>query len=276
MTRRAALIVASLTLAGCAVFNAGTVPTGEVSRPYPEGCAHFDLSARRCKAILDWAVAQSHAASAVTSVEMLGDPGCGAGIDPNVLCKRSTSFVARMRLHFDNGGSVDESVFCGVGGQYSLLCTETPEIQIGGVTMLGSGYRDVPCDNDTGKGCGLPLPSADAAALAAARPLRVPTLDIPIDHVGHYAVEVGHAIVPNGVISTTTAVLVNPMTQTVSVTEAGINVDVRPVDPGAPLFDNYYTRGWHPGPEEVVLTLRFDVREFTPGAVLQLRDLVVE
>jgi hypothetical protein len=248
-----------------------------VPRPYPDGCQEFSLSARRCDAIVRWAVRQAGDANRpVDAVDLLGDPGCEAEVGPGVMCFRTMAFVVRVRAHFVDGGSTEQSVFCGVGGQYSILCTETPEILVSGPTLDGSGYRDVPCANDTGEGCGLPLPSADPAAAAAARPLRIAAREIPIDRVGHYDVELGHAVLRNGVVATSAIELANKLTQDVAMSENGILVDVTSIVPGAPPFHNYYDRGWHAGPEEVVLTLRFDVVDFTPGAVLQIRDVDLE
>lgn len=273
--RRLLFVALTLLASGCGPFGAAN-DASNIAHPYPAGCADFDLSARRCQAILDWAVVKSGTAGrAIASVDLFGDPGCGPSYT-NIQCTRTMSFVVRMRVHFGDGGSFEDSVFCGVGGQYSILCTETPEIALGGPTMDGSGYRDVPCANETGEGCGIPWPSADPAALAAARPLRVPVLDIAIDHEGPYDIEVGHAVVPNGVIASSRVRLGNPMTQAVTVSDDGILFEVRPADPTAPPFDNYYSRGWHPGPEEVVVSLRFRVTAFSPGAVIQIRDVVVE
>ena len=254
-------------VAGCSTFQVGgRGGNPDVGAAYPDGCAAFNLSARRCKAILDWAMAQPAAAKRVpTSVEMLGDPGCGAGTDPHVLCMRSTSFVVRMRLHFEGGGASDEPLFCGVGGQYSLLCTETPEIPLYGSTF--GGYWDT---------TGATPPPIPAKLLAASRPLSVATLDIPVDHLGHYEIEAGRAVVPMGILTHATVRLENPQTQSLTVSEDGVRFVIRSAEPGAKPFNNLYERGWHDGVEEVVAVIVFDVTSFQPGAVLQMRDLVLE
>jgi hypothetical protein len=261
-----AIAIAAALVSSCGIFQpGGAAPTPEVAVPYPDGCGAFNLSARRCKAILDWAVAQPAAAGRVpTSVEMLGDPGCGAGTDPHVLCMRSTSFIVRMRLHFEGGGASDESVFCGVGGQYSLLCTETPEIPLYG-SMFG-GYWDT---------TGATPPPIPAKFLAASRPLSVLALDIPVDHLGHYEIEAGRALVPMGILTHATVRLENPQTQALTVSEDGVRFVIRSAEPGAKPFNNLYERGWHDGVEEVVAVIAFDVTSFQPGAVLALRDLAV-
>lgn len=271
----AGLVAAASLMIGCGIIpRGGMASTPEVPLPYPAGCAAFELSPRRCQAILDWVVTQTGSSGrALTAVELLGDPGCGNS-DPNVLCENGGGrLVVRMRLHFADGGSAEQGVGCGIGGQYTILCTETPEIRVG---SIADGYRDVPCGNENGVGCGSPLPSADGAALAAARPLRVAALDIPIDHVGRYQFPVGRATLANGVLSTAEFRLANPRTQAVLVTEEGVSLQIRSADPAGKPFDNYYVRGWHSGPEEVIVWLQFDVMAFDPGAALQVRDLVVE
>ena len=254
-------------VAGCSALQPGAgAATPEVGPTYPDGCGAFSLSPRRCKAILDWAMAQPAAAKRVpTSVEMLGDPGCGAGTDPHLLCMRSTSFVVRMRLHFEGGGTSDENLFCGVGGQYSLLCTETPENALNGPTF--GGYWDT---------TGATPPPIPAKLLAASRPLNVAALDIPVDHLGRYEIEAGRAVVPMGILTHATVRLENPQTRSLTVSEDGVRFVIRSAEPGAKPFDNLYERGWHDGTEEVSALLVFDVTSFEPGAVLEIRDLVVE
>lgn len=270
----AGLVAAASLMIGCGLIPRGVVaPTPEVPLPYPAGCAAFELSPRRCQAILDWVVVQTGSSGrALTAVELLGDPGCGFS-DPNVLCKGG-AFVVRMRLRFADGGSAEQSVGCGgVGGQYSILCTNTPEIRVG---SLMNGYRDLPCAGEDGQGCATPLPTLEPAAIAAARPLKVARLDVPIDHTGHYEIEAGRASLPNGVLSRAEFFLVDKRTQAISVTNSGINLFVRPADPTGKPFDNYYSHGWQPGTEEVVAVLVFDVTRFDPGALLQVMSLAIE
>jgi hypothetical protein len=268
------LIVASLAFGACNVLAPGNATTAEVAVPYPEGCAAFQLSARRCKAIVDWAIEQSNAGGRdVASVGLLG-PGGRCKRTETTLCVSTTSFVVRVRLQFDDGGTAEQVVSCGIGGEYSILCTEQPQIRFSGETM--GGYRDIPCANENGVGCATPLPALEPVAIAAARPLHVATFDIPIDHEGHYEVELGRATLANGVLSDSRARLGNPATQAVRMRDEGIQLDVRSMDPGAPPFGNYYQRGWHPGIEEVIVSLRFDVVSLDRGAVLEVRDVVVE
>jgi hypothetical protein len=220
------------------------------------------MSAKRCKAALDWAVTQSHAdGRALAGADLLDDP---CSDDPKILCKRSGSAI-RVQLHFADGGSAEQVVYCGVGGQYLPRCSDTPEIMLAG-PILG-GYWDTP---------GTTLPPIPAAVRAASRALRVGALDIAIDHIGHYEVEAGGAVLPMGIISSGTMHLADATTQAVTVSEDGVRLEVRSKDPNAKPFDNVYARGWHDGTEAVDALLVFDVLSFTPGAKLEVRDLVIE
>jgi hypothetical protein len=273
LIRGAVLAAMLLLVTGCGFVGNAPAPSADVGLSYPAGCSAFDLSARRCKAIVEWVIEQEGVKDRpITSVELLGRGLCSP--DGNTLCKSTASFVVRVRLHLADGTTVERAIGCAVGCEYSILFTETPEISIGGPVF--GGYRDVPCANENGEGCGTPLPTADPAAAAAARPLRVPVFDVAIDHVGHYDVEIGRAVLPNGVVSNAWIELANKTTQTVSLGENGIFVDVQSTKPGAPRFENYYLRGWHPGPEEVSLILRFDVKEFEPNSILEIRNVILE
>jgi hypothetical protein len=79
-----------------------------------------------------------------------------------------------------------------------------------------------------------------------------------------------------GILTRATVRLENPHTQALTVSEDGVRFVIRSAEPGGKPFDNLYERGWHDGVEEVVAVIAFDVTSFQPGAVLQLRDLVVE
>ena len=84
----------------------------------------------------------------------------------------------------------------------------------------------------------------------------------------------GRATLPNGILSDARFTLADVHTRTFQV-EDGIRLEVRSLDPSRPPFDNIYTHGWYPGTEDVEVYLVMDVTSFTPGAMLQVRDLVV-
>ena len=116
------------------------------------------------------------------------------------------------------------------------------------------------------------LPQAGCQAIA--RPLRVASLDIPLDHLGPYEVEVGEAGLPDGVLSTRSATLADPSPETFWIAPF-IEIDVRPVDPARPPIGSVY-RDPFDGVEPVKVFLVFDVTELKSASVLQVRNLLVE
>jgi hypothetical protein len=276
--RRLRAILALLTIAvisgGCQLLGGpGATPDPERGVAYPDGCAVYELSPRRCKAIVEILGERlGIAGRPVTRIELLPDPGCGEP-DPQILCSRG-GIIVRVRFRFGDGGSAEDSVFCGgIGGQYTILCTETPEIRISSPTM--GGYRDVPCAGEAPDGCATPLPTLEPAAAAAARPLTIAARDITIDREGKFEISLGQAVLPNGILTEASFSLRDPLTQAVSMGDGGVWLDVRPVDSNAPPFDNYYQRGWHEGTDTVDAVVVFDIVSFEPGAMLELRDIVV-
>lgn len=204
----AILLTVLAVVAGCSRLDSGATagavqvtespaPVTESPLPYPVGCAAFDLSADRCKAIVDALATQLDVRpSDATSIELLGDPGCGAGVP----CIRTGSFVVRVRFHMPDGSAPDDSMLCGVGGQYSILCTESPEVQVA-ADLIHNGYHDIPCAGEPPAGCASPVPTIDPAAAADARPLLVKAMDIPLERVGAYSVDLGNATLANGILT---------------------------------------------------------------------------
>jgi hypothetical protein len=253
-----------------------TLPPLDVAVPYPEGCAAYDLSARRCAYIVDWARQQAgiDARDPVT-IELLGDPARPTGDAASCGIDRAggMSFVVRVRLTTTAGGVSDHPLFCGMGGQWTLLCTDEPQIQIGSPTM--NGYTDVPCSGEAPENpCATPVPTIEPAAAAAAVPLNVVAIDIPIDHVGLYSIPIGQAVLPNGILSEAQFGLIDDEPSDVLLGPEGMFLGIESLD-GGQAFKNIYERGWHPGTERVQATLTFTVEWFEDGAVLQVKDVHV-
>jgi len=164
-------------------------------------------------------------------------------------------------------GSVHEvSMDC--GGIPPIHCRDNPELQAASVTM--GGYFDTP-EGAT------PVPSPDRVALAAAKPMRVPSLDIPIDHDGHYEVPVGEATLPNGVLSVADFTFASTAWPTsFTIADGVVKLDVRSLDNPGRLFANIHDHGLVAGTERVEGVLVFDVLHHSPGAVLSVRDLRVQ
>jgi hypothetical protein len=247
------------------------MPPPQVAEPYPDGCAAYQLSERRCAYIVDWAKGEAGIAPTdQVTIELLGDPDCFEA-DPRVCGPdRTTYFVVRVRLTTPAGASSDHPVFCGVGGETSLLCTERPRIWTG---TSANGYTDVPCETENGP-CATPLPTIDPAAAAAAVPLEVDALDIVIDHVGAYSIPVGEAILPNGILSEAQFGLVDDMPSTILLKPGFMYLEVTSLD-GGPKFENIYEHGWHEGTERVQVTLSFTVEWMDADTTLRVTGIRV-
>jgi hypothetical protein len=237
------------------------------SSSYPDECPTYGLSPRRCAFVVDWALREAAVAADEATVELLCDPDCP---DNPADCVRTTMFVVRVRVTPDDGPASDHSVFCGVGGERSFLCTETPQIAI---STTIDGYYGLPCGEDGApESCASPMPSIAPSAAAMAVPLRVSSLTIPIDHTGRYVVDVGDAVLPNGILSESTASLSDDMRTDVLIPE-WIWLEVIGED-GRPLY-NIYEHGWRTGTERVHVRFVFTVEGFEPGSSLEITNVVV-
>jgi hypothetical protein len=245
-----------------------TRPPADVAMPYPDGCAAYELSERRCAYIVEWVRGQAGlTADAPVTVELLGDPDCEAGAE----CRLSMQFVVRVRMTTPGGVPSEYSVLCGLGGQYSLLCNEHPQIRIS--TPTTSGYGDVPCETENGP-CATPLPTIEPDAMLASQPLGVGALDIEVDHVGDYTIDVGDATLPNGILSTASFELADEAPKDVLMEPHGIQMQITSLEDGRRL-ESLYDHGWRPGTERVRVRLRFSVQSFEPGAAIQVLNLEV-
>lgn len=193
-------------------------------------------------------------------------------LEPGVLGGGGWSVFVRVR--FGDGGEATANVGCwGIGQERSPICTDTPVVYV--TSASSGGYRDVPCAGENGEGCATALPAIRPDAQAAAAPLRVAAVDIPIDHVGHYELQLGHVTFPNGILTKVSGSLADDH-PTAFVLADDVQISVRSRDPTRPPFENYYRHGWWPGTEEADVRLAFNVEEFEAGAVLQVRDIVVQ
>ena len=120
------------------------------------------------------------------------------------------------------------------------------------------------------------MPSPDSGPLAAAKELRMPRLDIPIDHDGPYEVSVGEATLHNGMLSIAEFEFVSPdWPSDFAIAEGVVRLDIRSLDDPDRLFWNIYDHGRIEGTERVEAFLVFDVLHHDPGAVLSIAELVV-
>jgi hypothetical protein len=256
------LLLAGLAfaLAGCGV--AGLF--GPSGGPYPEACAQFEFAPRQCKSMVTRAQGQAGVTTPdVVSVDIL--PPTYDGVS-----RIGGSMISRVRLHLLTGTTRTEEIWCiGIMGGGDDACDHDPTI---GIAATGVDH-DTPCSGDPPAGCATLPPTPRPEIQAMARPLRVPVLDIPLDHLGQYQVEVGVAGLPDGAFSTSSASVLDERPETFWIRDARLVIE--PVDPRRPPVGSIY-RDPYDGVEAVRVFLVFEVTELTPGAVLQVRDIVIE
>lgn len=232
--------------------------------PYPDACASFEFSPRRCSAIVE-------AARESAADRLVSDP---VRIELLAPTRDSTNLggyeLVRVVFEVADGTSVVEPVVC-VGvprGPGDAVCQE-PRLAI--ATNVD---HDVPCSGEPPEGCPSPI-VPDPAAVQVARPLRLPALDVPIEGLGHHEVELGRVGLPNGYVTRLDATIVNGQPTNFWITPA-IRLELRPEDAARPPFGNVYMRPLVDGVEEATAWLVFEVTEASPGAVLKLADIVAE
>jgi hypothetical protein len=255
-----AVAAVAILLSGCELVGLGG-PRGGI---YPGACADFKFSARRCAAIVEQA--RDEAAiekERITGIELLPPPREG-GVNLGGI------MVAQVRFSLSDGPTVTQQAWCkGAFGEDNRACNDDPQL------MLFAGIdHDVPCPGEPPAGCATLPPTPAPAAVAAARPLRIAALDIPLDEIGNHEVIVGDAGLPNGYLSRR-EFRVADLRPTTFWISSGILLEVRSTAPGRPVARGNYRDPFN-GTEPVVVVLVFNVTEVSPGAVLQIRDLVVQ
>jgi hypothetical protein len=258
-----AVAAVAILLSGCELVGLGGPRGGN----YPAACPDFKFAERRCAAVVERARNEAAVdAARVTRVELLPAPREG-GVNLGGI------MVAQVRFTLADAPSVTQDVWCkGVWAEDDLSCQDDPQIR-----LSGGVDHDIPCageaPNGDPAGCATLPPTPPPAAVAAAKPLGVNALDIPLDHLGAYEIKVGHAGLPNGYLSKRQFSIADtrPTGWWIS---GGIYLDIRP-PAGRPPVGSIY-RAPFKGTEPVDVFLVFEVTETSPGAVLQIRNLVVQ
>ena len=229
------------------------------------------FSSVRCANMVDYAAAQLKTSrDEIVTIEVLPPPTPELIDGVSVISLGGATVDTLVRLR---DGSVHE-VSMGCGGIPPIQCRDDPQLEATSPTL--AGYWDVPCSGEPPDGCATPVPSPDPGPLAAAKDLRVPRLDIPIDHDGQYEVSIGEATLPNGILSVAEFEFVSQdWPSDFAIAEGIVRLDIRSLDDPDRLFWNIYDHGRIEGTERVEAFLVFDVLHHDPGAVLSIEDLVV-
>lgn len=259
MTRtmtRSILLITVTVLGGCGIL---------LPEDAPVRCED-EFSAARCDALAERAAAELGLPSGlITAVGILPNPesdGTLLGGDR-----------VHLRLHSADGTTHDTSITCGVTTNSDPACTNHPKLRPSSVTM--GGYLDIPCLDSDCTTVATPHPDIDPAAAAAATPVLVSRLDIPIDHAGAYKIQIGEGSLPNGILTEASFRFIDDWPAGVSIVGGSVLLKVRSLEPDGRPFYSYYDHGWREGTERIEAVLDFEVSRFEPGAVLSIADVVV-
>ena len=255
----AAFALAAFALAGC---GAGGL-FGPQGGPYPDACADLGFATRQCAGMVARARSQAGIYPFVASaIDILPPLDGGGGIGGYM--------ISRVRFHLAGGEERIEEVWCiGIGRGGDDACNSDPTIAIG----AGHVDYDVPCTGEAHETCASYPPTPRPGIVAMTSPLRVPVLDIPLDHLGTYRIEVGEVSLPDGAFTNSAASVVDERPTTFWI--QGAQLVIEPVDPARPPIGSIF-RAPFDGVERARVFLEFEVTELSPGAVLHVRDIVVE
>ena len=258
-----------------------STPSQEPDRTFPGVCPAITPSLNQCAGFAAWAVGQSGVTSGqVQRIEMTEATCPGVAACPT----GAAGFVVGVHMVTDGGTSSDQLVDCtripGSLGGINFLCDEIVTMPggrpLGYPSMrspISGGYRDVPCTGEGPVGCATALPTIEPSALSASRPLLINSIEIPIDHVGAYSIDLGEATLPNGILTAAAAEVTSSPTDPL-VSYDGYALNITSLD-GGPPFENYYAHGWRSGVEHVRVTLKFTVLLFQPGAAVAVANVDV-
>jgi hypothetical protein len=270
------LLIAWL-VAGCSAVASEPPSDFQTSGSLPSDLQPSDLqpcgelySTQRCLAMTDEAASRTgRTRDDVTEILIVPLPSP----EPGVVTTRSGRGFD-VRLTFTDGTTSDQPMCGGIGS--GPACLDTPRLEARSSVADGGGYHDIPCpEPPPPEGCGTPLPTLEAAAVAGARPLSIARFPIPIDHLGSYEVPLGEVSLPNGVVTAASFAFVDDWPMDVSLAQGVAQIELRSLEPDGKPFQNYYDHGWRPGVERAEAVLVFDVLWFETGSVLGIRDVVV-
>jgi hypothetical protein len=132
---------------------------------------------------------------------------------------------------------------------------------------------DTPCWGDPPDGCATLPPPPRRASVESSEPFTRAKVDVPIDRLGEYRINLGHATIPDGRLTELSLRLADPRPASFWI-EAGVRLELESDVPGRPPVGNVHRDGFD-GPEPVTVYLTFNVTEFESAGVLGVRDIVV-
>ena len=267
MRRIAGILAVAALLAGC-------VASGEPASPQPQPCRQ-SFNAVRCLAMTDYAAVQLKVRREdIAAIDIIPEPTPEIRDGVTIVQTRSGGPPIDVRVTMTDGSTQLASMNC-VGIASHPACVDDPHLSAGSVTGDSGGYHDTPCAGEPPDGCATPLPTIDPVAAESATPLTIARLDIPLDHVGEYEVNLGEATLPNGILTKASFEFVDDWPPGITITSGGVGILVRSLEPDGKPFGNYYDHGWRAGTERVEALLVFTVDHVDSGAVLAIRDVVV-
>jgi len=257
MRRGIALVIIGMLVAGCAMLAD--------LQGAPKPCVEV-YSEARCLAMMDVAAAEvGRNRGDVTAIAIVPqpprEPTLGGG--PPI----------QVRIGLADG-TIHDAMMCGLLS-IAPACSDEPRLSARSVM---GGYSDVPCGAepaDAPEDCATPFPPPKAEVVAAAAPVLVEESSIPIDHVGQYEVPLGQGSLPNGILTEASFDFAEAWPDDIALADGAARLELRSLEPDGKPFENYYMHGWRPGVERVRAVLTFEVLWFAPGAVLEIRNVVV-
>jgi hypothetical protein len=268
------IVRALLALSSCIAIAACSMPRAPFGPPpEPMRCAAV-YSEPRCVAIAERVAAESPVdGQAVVDFHIAPEPTPQVAEDGTMVIVSHSGNPVVVRVTLEDGSTRDVYVGCaGIGDPADPICTDVPRLHT--FAIGGEGYRDLPCGAD-GDTCATPVPPPDPNLVLASSPIIVDHVDVPIDHVGPYAIRIGAGSLPNGVLSDASFRLVDEWPDGVTLEGGSVLLDVRSLEPDGRPFDNYYNHGWREDLERIEAVLVFEVKGFEPGATLSVADVVV-
>ena len=253
--------------------DASDAPDAPTAPAEPDRCRQV-FNAVRCLAMTDYAAVQLNVRREdIAAIDVLPEPTPVIRDGKTIVGIRSGGPPIDVRVTMTDGTTRLTSMDCGLGSHPA--CMDDPHLTVSSVTGPNGGYHDIPCSGVPPDGCATPLPTTEPAAAAAARPLTIDRVDIPLDHVGPYEVRLGEASLPNGLLTEASLMLVDDWPPGVSITSGDLSIDVRSLEADGKPFSNFYVHGWREGTERVEALLVFTADHVDRGARLAIRDVVV-